>query len=193
MKSPFTGGNVTKMIKKETLTFRNEKYEVERIYFQCNDTGKTFSNSEVDDKVMNDVYEQYRLRHNIPSPSALKSLREKYGFSAHIMSKIAGIGIKQYGLYENGEMPTVVVGHRLSDLFNHDLMLDSINKASNKLGKSYYKVIERAKSFSECRSFRIDNFIYSQYEEAMPLQYPSIAYLARKPRWTTFNDRRNTQ
>ena len=49
MKSPFTGGNVTKQFKYETYTFRNEKYTVKRFYYQCVDTGRSFSNAEVDE------------------------------------------------------------------------------------------------------------------------------------------------
>ena len=51
MISPFTGGNVTKTYKFETFTFRNEKFNVKRYYYVCNDTGRSFSDSEVDDLV----------------------------------------------------------------------------------------------------------------------------------------------
>lgn len=67
MKSPFTGGNVTKLFKEETYTFRNEKYIVKRYYFRCDETGKTFTNADVDNLVMEDLYSQYRQRHGIPS------------------------------------------------------------------------------------------------------------------------------
>ena len=46
MISPFTGGNVTKTYKFETFTFRNEKFNVKRYYYVCNDTGRSFSDSE---------------------------------------------------------------------------------------------------------------------------------------------------
>ena len=113
MISPFTGGKVTRKHKLETFTFRKEKFTVKRFYFVCNDTGREFTNNDVDTQVFNDIYKQYRERHGIPSPERLKDLRNKYGFSAHIMSKIAGMGINQYGLYENGEMPTIAMGQKL--------------------------------------------------------------------------------
>ena len=186
MKSPFTGGNVTKKFKYETYTFRNEKYTVKRFYYQCVDTGRSFSNAEVDDKVMSDLYAQYRERHGIPSPSDLKSLREKYGLSAHIMSKIAGIGINQYGLYENGEMPTLAIGLRLASLFDRASLLKSIENAHGKLGKDYTRVKDLVESYSEPVSYSIEKVYYIDFEEIMPLAFPSIALSMKNSRWATY-------
>lgn len=185
MKSPFTGGNVIKKSRQETFTFRNEEYTVLAYYFECVDTGKTFTNADVDDRLMEDVYCQYRKRHGIPSPSELKNLREKYGLSAHIMSKIAGIGINQYGLYENGEMPTIIVGQKLSTLFEKESLLKSIDGARVKLGKDFERVREKVESYAEPRSFNLAKVYYSQFDEIIPLIYPSIAYSIRKSRWAT--------
>lgn len=185
MKSPFTGGNATKKSKTETFSFRGENYTVTRFYFECDETGKIFSNAEVDDKVMEDLYSQYRDRHGIPSPTQLKGLREKYGLSAHTMSKIAGMGINQYGLYENGEMPTIVIGQKLSTLFEKDSLLKSIDKARVKLGKDFEKTREKVESYTEPQSFKLAKVYYPQFDELVPLIYPSVAYPIRKPRWAT--------
>lgn len=185
MKSPFTGGNVIKKSRQETYSFRNEEYTVTAYYFECVDTGKTFTNAEVDDRLMEDVYCQYRKRHGIPSPSELKELREKYGLSAHIMSKIAGMGINQYGLYENGEMPTFIIGQKLSTLFEKESLLKSIEGARVKLGKDFEKTREKVESYAEPKSFKLAKVYYPQFDEIIPLEYPSIAYPIRKPRWAT--------
>ena len=185
MKSPFTGGNVTKHFKYETYTFRKERYTVKRFYYQCVDTGRTFSNAEVDDKVMADLYSQYRERHGIPSPSDLKSLRDKYGLSAHIMSKIAGIGINQYGLYEKGEMPTLSIGLRLASLFDRTSLIKSIENARGKLGKDYARVKNLVESYSEPISYSIEKVYYNDFDEIMPLDFPSIALSMKNSRWAT--------
>jgi len=185
MKSPFTGGNVTKHFKYETYTFRKEKYTVKRFYYQCVDTGRTFSNAEVDDKVMADLYAQYRERHGIPSPTDLRGLRERYGLSAHIMSKIAGIGINQYGLYENGEMPTLVIGLRLASLFDRTSLLKSIENAREKLGKDYIRVKDLVESYSEPVSYSIERVYYIDFEEIMPLVFPSVTLPMKNSRWAT--------
>lgn len=185
MRSPFTGGTATKLSKDETYTFRNEKYIVKRYYFQCDETGRTFTNAQVDNLVMEDLYSQYRQRHGIPSPSELKSLRDKYGLSAHTMSKIAGIGINQYGLYENGEMPTPVIGKTLASLFNKDSLLKQINIASTKLGKNYLKVKNKVDSYIEPRVFRLKKDFYPQFSETVLLSSQSTTYSCKKARWTT--------
>lgn len=187
MKSPFTGGNATKKYEYLTLSFRKEKFTVKRYYFQCNETGKTFSNTEVDSQVMNDVYRQYRERHSIPSPEQLKNLREKYGFSAHIMSKIAGIGVNQYGLYENGEMPTIVVGQKLSSLFEKESLIASIDSSRIKLGKDYGKVKEKVRSYSEPYSLSITDEYYDEFDEIQPLIFPSLVLSIRRPQWAYCN------
>jgi putative zinc finger/helix-turn-helix YgiT family protein len=183
MKSPFTGGKVTKKVKYETYTFRKEKYTVKRYYFQCNDTGKTFSNAKVDDKVMENVYSQYREHHGIPSPSELKGLREKYGLSAHSMSKIAGIGVNQYGLYENGEMPTPLVGQKLSSLFDKETLLDNVRNAN--LGKGYFRVEEKIESYPGPKTFPLAKIFYGDFKEIISLKSSSIALSIKKPRWAT--------
>ncbi len=185
MKSPFTGGNVTKLSKDEAYTFRNEKYIVKRYYFQCDETGKTFTNAEVDNLVMEDLYNQYRQRHGIPSPSELKNLREKYGLSAHTMSKIAGIGINQYGLYENGEMPTPVIGKSLASLFDKNSLLKQIDNSCAKLGKDYPKVRNKVASYIEPRVFSLKKDFYYQFSEMAHLSAHSTSYPYKKARWTT--------
>lgn len=187
MKSPFTGGSATKKYDYLTFTFRKEKFTVKRYYFQCDETGKTFSNTEVDSQVMADVYSQYRERHNIPSPEQLRELRNKYGFSSHIMSKIAGIGVNQYGLYENGEMPTIVVGQKLSSLFDKSLLLKSIDSSREKLGKNYGRVREKVESYAEPFTLSIENEYYNDFDEIHPLVFPSLALSIRRPQWAYYN------
>ena len=167
MRSPFTGGNVIKKSRLETYTFRNEEFTVQAYYFECVDTGRTFTNAEVDDQLMKDVYSQYRKRHGIPSPSELKNLREKYGLSAH------------------GEMPTVIVGQKLSTLFERESLLKSIDGARIKLGKDFERVKQKVESYVEPKSFNLAKVYYPQFNEIVPLMYPSIAYRIRKPRWAT--------
>lgn len=150
MNSPFTGGHATLKSRYETFPFRKEEFTILRHYYECDQTGQCFTDKYVDRQMMDDIYSQYRKRHNIPSPEELKALKECYGFSAHAMSKIAGLGINQYGLYESGEqLPTPVVGHRLAALFNKDEMIRSIDMAKDKLGRNYQAMRERAQLIGE--------------------------------------------
>lgn len=188
MKSPFTGGSVTKKFKIETLTFRKEKFTVKRYYYICNDTGKTFSNAEVDDLVLNDVYNQYRERYGIPSPQMLKELRLKYDLSAHIMSKIMGIGINQYGLYENGEMPTKAIGQKLATLFDRKILLRSIDKARFTLKDDYIKVREKVENHTVQLSLPLKKEYYKDFVETSQIKpFDKEIQITPKARWSTYN------
>lgn len=186
MKSPFTGGKAHIETKTETLTFRNESFTVSRPFYRCEDTGRAFSNSELDDQVMESIYAQYRERYGIPSPAALKKLREKYGLSARTMSIIAGIGINQYGLYERGEMPTLVVGQALSSLNNKEILLTFVERAKAKLGDDYTKVREKIERHHEPMVLQLKREYYFQFDEAQPLIYPALAYPCKKSRWGSY-------
>lgn len=101
------------------------------------------------------------------------------------MSKIAGIGINQYGLYENGEMPTLAIGLRLASLFDRTSLLKSIENARGKLGKDYTRVKDLVESYSEPVSYSIEKVFYIDFDEIMPLAFPSIALSMKNSRWAT--------
>ena len=188
MISPFTGGTVTQKHNLETFTYRNEKFTVKRLYFVCNDTGREFTNEDADSQIFHEIYKQYRERHRIPSPERLKDLRSKYGFSAHTMSKIAGMGINQYGLYENGEMPTIAMGQKLALLFDKQTLLECINKAQPRLGKSYIRIRTTVEAFNEPKMVPLAKVFYKDFTEIVQsLVYDEVETTERKPRWATYS------
>lgn len=75
MKSPFTGGEVIRQINQEELEFRGEKFTISYNNYKCVDTGKEFTNREVDELNMHLLHSAYRSKHNIPFPEEIKSMR----------------------------------------------------------------------------------------------------------------------
>ena len=59
MKSPFTGGKVTILSREEEVTFRGEKIKVTRKYYRCEDTGREFTDSKLDDDMMWTAFRAY--------------------------------------------------------------------------------------------------------------------------------------
>lgn len=57
--SPFTGGEVTLETKESTVTFRGTPITAERKYYKCVDTGREFSDSDLDDDFMWAVFRKY--------------------------------------------------------------------------------------------------------------------------------------
>ena len=59
MKSPFTGGKVTILSREEEVTFRGEKIKITRKYYRCEDTGREFTDSKLDEDMMWDTFRAY--------------------------------------------------------------------------------------------------------------------------------------
>ena len=115
MISPFSGEKAVEKVKRITVNFRGEEFVVDRHYYECPKTGNTFSDARVDDMFMYNLYNQYRKRHNIPTPEELKKFRTHFGAAANSFFKIAGVSAKEYADYESGEvLPFKKLGQRLA-------------------------------------------------------------------------------
>ena len=67
MKSPFTGGKVAILSREEEVTFRGEKVKITRKYYRCEDTGREFTDSKLDDDMMWDTFRAYCEKKGITS------------------------------------------------------------------------------------------------------------------------------
>jgi putative zinc finger/helix-turn-helix YgiT family protein len=105
MKSSITGKEMTLRRETRTLTFRKEEFRVLYHYYLCTDSGEQFTSTELDEINLNQLYNEYRQKYNLPFPDEIKSIREKYGLSAVKMSESLGFGVNIYRNYENGEVP----------------------------------------------------------------------------------------
>lgn len=162
MRSPFTGGTATLMTEETTSVFRGEKFSYTRYYYRCDDTGIVFTDAESDGWGLEQIYSQYREKYGIPTTEEIKSIREQYGLSATIMSKILGIGDNQYGLYENGEMPTKNIGRMIATIKKVDVFRMYVDMAKNQLTEKEYEKIVRILEAWSCRlSFPVDNENYA--------------------------------
>ncbi len=106
MKSPITGKEMILTKEKRSMNFRKETFEIVFHYYKCEDSGEQFTTTLLDEVNMNQVYNQYRDKFNIPFPDEIIGIREKYGLSAAKMSEILGFGVNTYRQYESGELPS---------------------------------------------------------------------------------------
>lgn len=105
MKSPITG---KEMVLKTDLIehdFRKEKFEIVYHYYWCEESKEKFEDERLTQLNLNQVYNQFRKKHNLPFPEEISALRDLYGLSASKMSEVLGFGINVYRNYENGEIP----------------------------------------------------------------------------------------
>lgn len=118
--SPFAEGKARLHKEEATATYRKEVFSYVRYFYVCETTGMEFSNTETDEAGIQQIYEQYRKRHSVPSPKEISELRHRYGVSAVKMSRILCLGENQYGLYEKGEMPSLSIARLITGIFNPD-------------------------------------------------------------------------
>lgn len=107
MKSPITGKEMTLQTNESTVVFRKEEFKYFHLSYYCEDSGESLTTTELDEFNLNQVYNQYRDKHNILFPDEIKCIKEKYGLSASKMSQILGFGANSYRNYENGEVPSM--------------------------------------------------------------------------------------
>jgi transposase-like protein len=111
---PLCTGNAELHIEKRIRSFRKEDYNILEYYYKCKNCGEDFTNSQIDELNVHQVYNLYREKYSIPSPEQLKSVRERYDISLTKMSRVLGFGPNQYRLYESGEIPSESNGTILS-------------------------------------------------------------------------------
>ena len=141
MKSPFTGKEMKRVYEKRTWNFRGEQYEYEHIAWLCEDSGEQFTDDESDTAGFVQVTNQYRAKYGISYTDEIIAVRQRYGISAAKMSLILGIGVNQYRLYEQGEVPSVSNGRMIRSIMNPKVMLEMVESSKNELSESEYEKI----------------------------------------------------
>jgi len=106
MNSPITGKEMVLTKERRTLSFRKENFEVVYHSYRCMDSGESFTTEQLDELNLNQLYNQYRVKFNLPFPDKIKSIRDKYDISASKMSEVLGFGANSYRNYETGEVPS---------------------------------------------------------------------------------------
>ena len=107
MRSPITGKEMILVTEKRAMDFRKERFQIVFHYYKCEDSEEQFTTTTQDEINLNQLYNQYRDKFNIPFPDEITAIRQKYGVSASKMADILGFGTNSYRQYEAGEMPSV--------------------------------------------------------------------------------------
>lgn len=110
MKSPLTGKEMLLNRESRVLTFRKEEFSIVYHYYLCEQSGETFTSTDLDQINLQQLYNQYLQKHNLPFPEEIRQIRERYALSAAKMSEILGFGVNSYRNYELGEVPNLSNG-----------------------------------------------------------------------------------
>ena len=136
MKSPITGKEMTLQNEKSILVFRKEEFEYNHKSYFCEDSSESFTTTELDEFNLNQVYNKYRDKHNVPFTEEIREFREKYSFSYTDISKILGLGVNSYSNYEKGEVPSLANAALLKAIINSLGTLKGLIKSNNEISES---------------------------------------------------------
>jgi putative zinc finger/helix-turn-helix YgiT family protein len=163
MKSPITGREMKLIKERRSMDFRKETFEVVFHYYKCEDSGEQFTTTAMDEVNMNQVYNQYRDRFNIPFPDEVIRIREKYGLSAVKMSEILGFGVNSYRQYEAGEMPSIANAKLIQMVDDPKFFMDMVALCGSIDEKAKAKYIQKAQLLVEERIRDISNLNFKEY------------------------------
>lgn len=138
IQSPITGGRVFLIENTEEHEYRKEKFEVHARYYICEDTGEQFTGEGQDDLVINQVYNQWRIRHGVPFPEEIKAIRQRYGMNYSQMSKTMGFGANQWKQYEDGVVPSESNGKIIRAIENKEFMLTMLHTSKAEFTDTEY-------------------------------------------------------
>lgn len=161
LECPYCDGIASLHIEPAKLSFRKEEFEVNSYFYKCNKCNQEFTEEYTDTITLEQVYNQYREAHNIPSVKQFKLIRERYDLSASKMSLILGIGQNQYSLYESGDIPNGSNSQLISLIMDPEIFKKHLLKRKPILQpKDYDKIIEH-----------LDNLIHDDVDNCNSLEH----------------------
>ena len=186
MKSPITGEEMKLSKERRSMDFRKETFEIVYHYYKCEKTGEQFTTTSLDEVNLNQVYNQYRDRFNIPFSDEIIRIREKYGLSAVKMSEILGFGVNSYRQYEAGDMPSVANAKSILMMDDPKFFIDIVDLCATIDDKAKAKYIQKAKLLVEERK---RNIFYLNFKEYLMGNHLADIYSGyRNPNFEKFTE-----
>lgn len=163
MKSPVTGKDMSIQKEVRAIEFRKEQFQVVFHFYICKDSHEKFTSTELDELNMNQVYNQYRDKYNLPFPEEIKKIREMYDLPATKMAEILGFGINSYRNYENGEVPSNANGKLITLASDPIKFRQLVDIAETLDSVSRLKLINKIDKLIEEKASNHFNFEYQHY------------------------------
>jgi putative zinc finger/helix-turn-helix YgiT family protein len=163
MKSPMTGKEMILTKERRLMDFRKEEFEIIFHYYKCEDSGEQFTTTGLDELNINQLYNQYRDKFNIPFPDEIISIRKKYGLSAARMSEVLGFGINSYRQYEAGEMPSVANAKLIQMVDNPQIFIEMIELCSTLEKNLKVKYLQKAQDLVDGRKSKLFSLNFKEY------------------------------
>ena len=131
--------NNSKIIKrKATYRIKGEPIEIlEKVRTNLKNNEEVFD-EELENKNLENIYNQYRKKHSLLTPNRIKETREKYGVSQRAFSRILGWGEVTIHRYETGALQDRSHNDALVLLESPDNMKILLENNKNKINRKDY-------------------------------------------------------
>ncbi|MBI5730614.1 MAG: DUF4065 domain-containing protein [Ignavibacteriales bacterium] len=120
MECAICDGTAKLLIEQTKIVYRKEEFKIQKHFYRCGKCNQQFTTTELDGLNIEQVYNQYREKYQIPFPQQLIKIRERYGLSASKIAEVLGFGVNVYRNYEGGEVPNVSNGTLLNLIMEPD-------------------------------------------------------------------------
>jgi putative zinc finger/helix-turn-helix YgiT family protein len=163
MNSPITGKEMILTKERRLIDFRKETFEIVFQYYKCEDSGEQFTTTTLDEVNMNQVYNKYRDKFNIPFPDEIIKIRKKYGLPASRMSDILGFGVNTYRNYEAGEIPSVANAKLIQMINDPEKFIEMVGLCNKLDDITKRKYINKAQLLVEEKKRNLFNTNFKEY------------------------------
>lgn len=131
----------------ETLSVKDMTINIVSKIAYCKECGNQIWNKELDEENLKRAYDEYKKANSLLSSAYIKRIRENYGLTQTLFSKLLGFGEKTIARYENGAIQDIAHNNlillaskteNLEKLFQNSksrLNSDEINQAKTALSK----------------------------------------------------------
>ena len=149
-------------------TFREETFKVCEQYYVDEKTGEEYSTTKQDELVVQQAYNQYRVKHHIPFPDEIKAIRDQYGLSAAKMSEVLDLGTNSYRNYENGKIPSLANAKLIRLAKDPHNFLRFLEEKKEKFSANIYKKVlaQVHKLMEKDRMTAVVEYIWNFHMEA---------------------------
>ena len=129
--------------KDETFNVKGDNISIVNDVLVCNSCGESVYDSKLDSNNLSRLYDLYREKHNLLSPTEIISIRESYNLSQRTMSRLLGWGDVTLHRYENGAIQEKSYDNWLRLLKQPENMILMLEHYRDKVSEKTAQQLER--------------------------------------------------
>jgi putative zinc finger/helix-turn-helix YgiT family protein len=152
---------------KEPIEVRGEIIKVDTQYFKCTECGEEFENTRGYD-ALEVAYREYRRRHEMLQPEAIREWRKRYGLTQQELTRILGWGGATLNRYENGALQDEAHEKMLRLAMDPHNLLKLIKEEPKALNPDKYDRLISELSATEEESCSLDRIFEERFGDYPP-------------------------